>query len=429
MFKAYQEYKNSGVEWLGDVPKNWNTLSLKRITKEHSGNGFPVLLQGKNGNIPFLKVSDISQNKSIFIKEYNNSVNEATRIENKWNLVPKNSIVTAKIGEALRKNNRRILSQDSIIDNNCLGIESINIDLMFNFYLHLVIDFDWFANEGAVPSVSMNKYRNFKIALPNKEEQTQIATFLDQETQKIDHLISKQEKLIELLEEQRKSIISHAVTKGINPNAEMKESGVEWLGEVPEGWEMKPFYSLYQRIKITNKPKEMLLSIYRDYGVIPKDSRDDNHNVASEDLSPYQFVDINYLVVNKMKAWQGSLAISDYKGIISPAYFIYEPKHNYYHKYIHFLLRSIFYIQTYKNISKGIRVGQWDLDDYQFNRIKILIPPLKEQIAIVNYIEEENNKINHLIQKQTTLIKKLKEYRASIISHAVTGKIDVRNLI
>ena len=235
MFKAYQEYKNSGVEWLGDVPKNWNTLSLKRITKEHSGNGFPVLLQGKNGNIPFLKVSDISQNKSIFIKEYNNSVNEATRIENKWNLVPKNSIVTAKIGEALRKNNRRILSQDSIIDNNCLGIESINIDLMFNFYLHLVIDFDWFANEGAVPSVSMNKYRNCKIALPNKEEQTQIATFLDQETQKIDHLISKQEKLIELLEEQRKSIISHAVTKGINPNAEMKESGVEWLGEVPEG--------------------------------------------------------------------------------------------------------------------------------------------------------------------------------------------------
>ncbi|AZN69769.1 restriction endonuclease subunit S (plasmid) [Acinetobacter haemolyticus] len=199
-----------------------------------------------------------------------------------------------------------------------------------------------------------------------------------------------------------------------------KNSGVEWLGDVPEHWQQKPIWSLFKRIKRTNFPTERLLSVYRDYGVIPKDSRDDNHNRASEDLTPYQLVCANDLVINKMKAWQGSIAISELRGIVSPAYYIYQPKAKYHSKYIHFLIRSAYYIQSYKNYSKGIRVNQWDLESEAFTHIDLLLPSLDEQQKIVAFLDTETTRIDNLIAKQEKLIELLEEQRKSIISHAVT---------
>ena len=199
-----------------------------------------------------------------------------------------------------------------------------------------------------------------------------------------------------------------------------KPSGVEWLGYVPEHWQQKPIWSLFKRIKRTNFPTERLLSVYRDYGVIPKDSRDDNHNRASEDLTPYQLVCANDLVINKMKAWQGSIAISELRGIVSPAYYIYQPKAEYHSKYIHFLIRSAYYIQSYKNYSKGIRVNQWDLESEAFTHIDLLLPSLDEQQKIVAFLDTETTRIDNLIAKQEKLIELLEEQRKSIISHAVT---------
>lgn len=195
---------------------------------------------------------------------------------------------------------------------------------------------------------------------------------------------------------------------------------MEWLGDVPEHWQKKPIWSLFKRVKRTNFPTEHLLSVYRDYGVIPKDSRDDNHNRASEDLTPYQLVCVNDLVINKMKAWQGSIAISELKGIVSPAYYIYQPKTEYYSKYIHFLIRSAYYIQSYKNYSKGIRVNQWDLEHEAFTHIDLLLPSLEEQQKIVAFLNTETARIDTLIAKQEKLIELLEEQRKSIISHAVT---------
>lgn len=195
---------------------------------------------------------------------------------------------------------------------------------------------------------------------------------------------------------------------------------MEWLGDVPEHWQQKPIWSLFKRIKRTNFPTERLLSVYRDYGVIPKDSRDDNHNRASEDLTPYQLVCANDLVINKMKAWQGSIAISELRGIVSPAYYIYQPKAEYHSKYIHFLIRSAYYIQSYKNYSKGIRVNQWDLESEAFTHIDLLLPSLDEQQKIVAFLDTETTRIDNLISKQEKLIELLEEQRKSIISHAVT---------
>ena len=426
-FKQYPSYKNSGVEWLGDVPEHWRISSLKRYGYFKGGAGFPHAYQGNTEeNIPFFKVNSLSKDKR-FLSSFSDFVGEETAKKLGAKIFPKNSIFFAKVGAALLLERIRTNQQPCCIDNNMMGFVIQNeLSFDFAFYLMSLIDFKYLVNPGAVPSINESQISSFLISVPPISEQTQIANYLDTETARIDNLISKQEKLIELLEEQRKSIISHAVTKGLNPNAPMKDSGVEWLGEVPEHWQQKPIWSLFKRIKRTNFPTERLLSVYRDYGVIPKDSRDDNHNRASEDLTPYQLVCANDLVINKMKAWQGSIAISELRGIVSPAYYIYQPKAEYHSKYIHFLIRSAYYIQSYKNYSKGIRVNQWDLESEAFTHIDLLLPSLDEQQKIVAFLDTETARIDNLISKQKSLIEKLKEYRTSIISHAVTGKIDVR---
>ena len=204
--------KDSGVEWIGQVPEHWEVVSMKRVIKEHSGNGFPIDLQGNNGSIPFLKVSDFSENQDKYIFKWNNSVTNKVIKQKKWNIVPKNSIVTAKIGEALRKNHRKILSIDSIIDNNCLGIEIKKADVLFGYYLHCALDFDLFTNPGAIPSLAMDKYRNQKIALPPFQEQQQITDYLDAQTAKIDQAIALKTAHIEKLKEYKNVLINDVVT-------------------------------------------------------------------------------------------------------------------------------------------------------------------------------------------------------------------------
>ncbi|MGO1298170.1 MAG: restriction endonuclease subunit S [Vibrio sp.] len=205
---------------------------------------------------------------------------------------------------------------------------------------------------------------------------------------------------------------------------EYKDSGVHWLHDIPAHWTTIPVGRCYRRVKRTGFEKEELLSVYRDHGVVPKSSRDDNNNKPSDDLSPYQLVCENNLVMNKMKAWQGSIAISEYRGIVSPAYFVYEPLKQtdslVYPKYVHYLLRHPIYITQYMSRSKGIRVNQWDLDPDEFQSIELLLPHKDEQKKVINFLDHETAKIDTLIAKQEMLIELLKEKRQAVISHAVT---------
>ena len=205
---------------------------------------------------------------------------------------------------------------------------------------------------------------------------------------------------------------------------EYKDSGVEWLGDIPGHWKTISISRLFSRIKRTGYTEKELLSVYRDYGVIPKSSRDDNNNKPSEDLSPYQLVQPNDLVMNKMKAWQGSIAISEHEGIVSPAYFVYQPNNSLFElahpKYVHYLLRNPIYVTQYLSRSKGIRVNQWDLDPDEFRNIELLLPSKVEQEKIYSFLDHETAKIDNLIEKQQQLIELLKEKRQAVISHAVT---------
>lgn len=210
----------------------------------------------------------------------------------------------------------------------------------------------------------------------------------------------------------------------VKPYLEYKDSGVEWIGKVPKSWEVTPLWTLYRRSKRFGSGDEELLSVYRDYGVIPKSSRDDNFNKASEDLSKYQLVDAGDLVVNKMKAWQGSVAVSDLPGIVSPAYFVFRPQRVMNFRFMHYLMRTNSYFQFYASVSKGVRPNQWDLDPDQHRRLPVLLPTEPEQQAIAGYLDHETAEIDEFIADQEELIKLLNERRVASITLAVTKGLD-----
>ena len=201
----------------------------------------------------------------------------------------------------------------------------------------------------------------------------------------------------------------------------MKDSGIEWIGEIPEGWEVSQLKYATRWKSEKGCPDAPVLSLYRDFGVVPKDSRDDNHNVTSLDTSNYKVVDIGDLVINKMKAWQGSMAVSDYRGIVSPAYHVCSITSNKVNKrYLHHLLRNPAYLHEYARLSTGMRIGQWDLGFDDFKNIPFLIPPLDEQAKIADYLDNGCASLDAMLSKIRSSIEEYKKLKQAVITQAVT---------
>ena len=201
----------------------------------------------------------------------------------------------------------------------------------------------------------------------------------------------------------------------------MKDSGIEWIGEIPEGWEVSQLKYATRWKSEKGCPDAPVLSLYRDFGVVPKDSRDDNHNVTSLDTSNYKVVDIGDLVINKMKAWQGSMAVSDYRGIVSPAYHVCSITSNKVNKrYLHHLLRNPAYLPEYARLSTGMRIGQWDLGFDDFKNIPFLIPPLDEQEKIADYLDNGCASLDAILDKTRASIEEYKKLKQAVITQAVT---------
>ena len=209
----------------------------------------------------------------------------------------------------------------------------------------------------------------------------------------------------------------------------MKPSGVEWIGEIPARWDTVrcTHLQLFEVKHIKKTSGEINLSVYKDYGVIKRDSRSDNYNRVSEDTSNYKLVEPGDFVFNKMKCWQGSLGISEYRGIVSPAYTVCKPKRSFHGKYFHYLLRSWSYIQEFNRLSYGVRPGQWELRFEDFKDIIVPYPSMLEQAQIANFLDRKTEQIDELISAEQRKVELLKEYRQSLISEVVTGKIDVRS--
>jgi len=200
-----------------------------------------------------------------------------------------------------------------------------------------------------------------------------------------------------------------------------KDSGFEWLGEVPEHWDVQSLRAVAGLYVEKNQPDLPVLSVYREFGVILKDSRDDNHNATSLDTSNYKVVRPGDLAVNKMKAWQGSLGVSEHHGIVSPAYITCRlNQEKVTGRYIHYLLRSKSLIGALDSISYGVRVGQWDMRFEDFKKVGITIPPKPEQDRIVAFLDQKTAEIDALIAKKQHQIELLDEQKAILINRAVT---------
>lgn len=201
---------------------------------------------------------------------------------------------------------------------------------------------------------------------------------------------------------------------------QMKDSGIKWIGLIPQNWKVTKIKHHLRRNEPRNPGDCIVLSLYRELGIVPKDSRDDNHNVTSLDTSNYKYVRIGDFVINKMKAWQGSVAVSDYEGIVSPAYYVYNFLDDVFDKrYFHYLLRSC-YKDEFRRLSGGIREGQWDLSSENFDNTLVLIPPLNEQKSIACQIDNQCAHIDNIIEKTKASIEEYKKLRQAVITQAVT---------
>ena len=205
---------------------------------------------------------------------------------------------------------------------------------------------------------------------------------------------------------------------------EYKESGVEFIGGIPKDWDTMRCIHLFEVKNIKKTSGEINLSVYRDYGVIKRDSRDDNYNRVSEDTSNYKLVEPGDFVFNKMKCWQGSLGISEYRGIVSPSYTVCKPKRHFHGKYFHYLLRSQPYIQEFDRLSYGVRIGQWELRFEDFKDIVIPYPSIPEQTQIANFLDRKTGQIDELIRIKERKTELLQEQRTVLINQAVTKGLD-----
>ena len=272
--------------------------------------------------------------------------------------------------------------------------------------------------------VRSDTFMGIEVFSPPLEEQQLISRYLDKKTEQIDSLIEKIQKKIELLKEQRTSLINQCVTKGLDPNVEMKDSGIEWIGEIPKDWDVQRISTLYSQTSVRGFSEEQNLSVFRDHGVVRRDDYE-NKNVLSDDLSNYKLVNKGDLVLNKMKTWMGSLGVSEYRGIVSPAYYVLRPNFEFFSGYLHHLLRSKIYIDQYGSVSKGVRPGQWDLSYDEFKSLKVILPPVDEQKEIYNRLTKELEFNSQLSNLESKKVEFLEEYRQSLISSVVTGKIRV----
>jgi type I restriction enzyme S subunit len=302
------------------------------------------------------------------------------------------------------------------------------------FIVHLFSSKDYFkhtsnlARGATMQRISRGLLGNIRVVIPPYNEQQKIANFLDHETAKIDTLIEKQQQLIKLLKEKRQAVISHAVTKGLNPSAPMRDSGVEWLGEVPAHWEIKRFKNIFKiRKRISGELGYDVLSITQR-GIKVKDIESGDGQL-SMDYSKYQLVYKGDYAMNHMDLLTGFVDISKYDGVTSPDYrvFTLEEKNAIPEYFLAFLQMGYINRLFFPFGQGAAHIGRWRLPTEAFNEFLAPCPPEDEQKKIAAFIIKNLDQMTALEEKANSGIALMQERRTALISAAVTGKIDVRN--
>lgn len=426
--KAYPEYKDSGVKWLGNIPAHWHVKPLKRICTILSGStpksGEPDYW---NGDIAWATPDDLGSLVGDTLHTTQRMITPDGYVSCGTTLAPAGSLVLstrAPIGYLAIAGIPLCTNQGC----RCLAFRE---EVQNRFYYYQLLcskqELSSLGQGATFKELSRDNLSAVYFALPPKDEQCAIVSFLDRETARIDLLIAKREHQIEILQEKRVALISQAVTKGLNPNIPMRDSGIFWLGKVPAHWDVQRSKVIFKEIDDrTDVGTEELLTVSHITGVTPRSEKEVTMFMA-ESLEGYKRCRAGDLVINTMWAWMGALGTAKQDGIVSPSYNVYRSRSGHLISgYYDRLFRIQHFKEEIRRYSKGIWTSRLRLYPDEFFLIQVPIPPEGEQQAVADFLDREDRHINDFVAKVQDSIEKLREYRTTLISAAVTGRIDVR---
>lgn len=442
-WKSYPKYKDSGIKWLGKIPVSWGIKPFKHVTSRidvgiaeaathaYADNGIPII-RSKNVKPNQLTIDDILHIEKLFAEK------------NRSKYLLAGDIVTVRTGNA----GISAVIPSSLDKSQCFTLlistpRPNQIAQFYCYYLNAHPAQFVFNIEGwgtAQMNISVPILQNMVIVEPPFEDQYTIVSFLDRETAHIDTLISKKERIITLLQEKRVALISHTVTKGLDPDVPMKDSGVEWMGEIPEGWKLRKLKHV-AKINLSNvdkkiKEDEDSVKLCNYVDVYKNDYINSDINFMESTASPnqidkFELREGDVLITKDSESWE-DIAVpayipSDFEDVICGYHLaIIRPDQAVVNgEYIFRSFSSNCLNYQFKVEANGITrfgIGKYPIDNSLF-----IVPPINEQKSIASFLNNKTIKIDCLILKIREAIEKLHEYRTALISAAVTGKIDVRN--
>jgi type I restriction enzyme S subunit len=413
----YAAYKDSGVKWLGEIPAHWYSKRIKFLFK--IGRGRVISQQKLDDSGAYPVYSSQTQNNGIlgYINSYDFDCKQIT-----W------TTDGANAGTVFLREGKHNCT------NVCGTMQPRECNLSLEFISNaLSVATQYYKRPDTNGAKIMNgEMAEIFVPFPSLPEQTAIAAFLDRKIVQIDQAVAIKEKQIALLKERKQILIQSSVTRGLNPNVPMRDSGMDWIGDIPEHWEVKRLkYVLDERNERSKTGEEPLFMVSQVHGLVVRSEFHEKAEVAQSNIDN-KIVHRNDLVFNKLKAHLGVFFKSniEFNGLVSPDYAVYRSKGLISDlKYLEYLFRHPAYIGQFVIRATGIVEGLIRLYTGDLFEISVPVPPNKEQEKILNHIEIQSAKIDQAISIQQQQIDKLKEYKATLINSAVTGKIKVPELV
>lgn len=422
-----REMKDSGVAWIGEIPKTWELKTIKQLMIERNE---------KNRDLEVNTILSLSAKDGVTLYDgEHHSGNKPREDLSDYKIVRENDIVV---------NSMNILS-GSVGLSKYTGVVSPvyyiyyprfddNIELFH--YIFQSFEFQrslrGLGNGILIKETESGSLNTIRMRIPSKklgmqefpicsrEEQDRIVAKLDSSAKKVDALIANQEAQIEKLKQYKQSLITEVVTKGLNPDVEMKDSGVEWIGEIPKHWSIKRGKAVLNNLTRKVEPDMDVITCFRDGEVtLRKNRREEGFTFSDKEIG-YQGIYSGDLVIHGMDGFAGAIGISDSKGKGSPILIVCNSNEN--KSYLMFYLRTLAYRKIFLALSTGIRVRSCDLRWNKLSVLPFVIPPKKEQDKIIDFLYNKCSQIDKLIEIKQTKIAKLNEYKKSLIYEYVTGK-------
>ena len=420
-----RKMKDSGVAWIGEIPDDWRLIrfkdkyrSVKEIAKGQSLN-YERLALTLGGVVKRPK----DDSEGLQPKEFDGYqiLRENDFI---FKMIDLQNVSTSRVG--LSPYTGLVSPAYIRFSPKKDGRESkfIYYYLMSLYYNQV---FNNLGGNGVRSALSAKDMGEFMIPYPPEEtEQKSICVALDKKSEQIDALIANVQEQIEKLKAYKQSLITEVVTKGLDPNVPMKDSGVEWIGEIPKCWNMVRGKALFEECDArSDDGSEELLTVSQYTGVTPRSQKSVNM-FESTTLEGYKICEVGDIAANTMWLWAGAIGVSEYRGVISPSYNVYRQKEiKYISSYLDCLLRIPLLVQEYASRSTGIRASRLRLYPKDFMDIMFPVPPIEEQKTIMDILGKKIDMVNQMISIKQSKIEKLEQYKRSLIYEYVTGKKEV----